>query len=387
MHPKLSHLRPEQLQNLIHRYYNTKEKIPDLIKEFNLEVRSSSLAGLFPPEIHEDLFCPYCENTNLITKRGSRNLYSFNKTPQCSKCGHEHQIRCICKNCQAKEKQLRSSAEQTKRAIIHAAYDIRKTPIPAKNLNLHGLLYVTALVSHSLSEDLKFVEPFKSEPPFAPTAYFANQIIQALRTPNMIRISPDSPLNAFEFDKDEKKVDSYYPVKVTWEFLPTLTILEKKNYLKELGEILLNDWMDQLPLEIIKIWRQIAKYECIEYFLFLLKQRNFHIEEVGEKTDTVFETLLENFSVSKIFNLTWQAVRDSSDYIMRKSLPRYHGKNIFIGAIQRKAEKALAEKWDIRGIRRDHECPQSVISSTFFDLFCKLGEKAFEMTIPKTLSI
>ena len=77
------------------------------------------------------------------------------------------------------------------------------------------------------------------------------------------------------------------------------------------------------------------------------------------------------------------AVRDTVDYIARNNISRNRGKNIFIGAIQRKADKAKAEGWELKHFGRDLNCPQTSVSSTFFNLFLELEDSAFETVPPR----
>ena len=77
------------------------------------------------------------------------------------------------------------------------------------------------------------------------------------------------------------------------------------------------------------------------------------------------------------------AVRDITDYIARENISKQQGKNLFIGAIQRKAEKTKVEGWELEHFGRDLNCPQTAVSSTFFNLFLELGDSAFETVPPK----
>lgn len=109
-------------------------------------------------------------------------------------------------------------------------------------------------------------------------------------------------------------------------------------------------------------------------------ERRFTIEPIGSKTHLIFENLLEYFSVGQIFNLSWQAVRDTTDYIAKNGIRHLQSENIFISAIQRKADKARAEGWEIKNSRRDFNCPQTILSSVFFNTFLKKGEKYLEIS-------
>ena len=277
-------------------------------------------------------------------------------------------------------------AERRKREIIEENYT-QETKIPtADQITLRDAVFILACVRHSLTEDLSFVKPFDDdEIPLAPLHDFQNKIVMHLYAKDYITISPESPVDAFEFNTEDSCIEGYYPTKVLWEFLPSLNIEDKRKFLKELQTIVKGEeWPDDWQSDIAKLWHQIAKYECLEYFLYLLEKRDFHIDKIGEKTHATFESLLEDFSVSRVFNISWMAVRDTTDYIAQEKISRGHGKNIFIGAIQRKAERAKAEGWELKHSRRDFNCPQTVISSTFFNLFLKTGDKGFETAPPET---
>lgn len=165
--------------------------------------------------------------------------------------------------------------------------------------------------------------------------------------------------------------------------MPNQSIEVKKQYIRQLEAIIKDydhpsSWYD----DILDIWRLIAKYECIEYLRYLADERDFNIEKIGDKTHSIFENLLEDYSIGQIFNITWQAVRDTTDYIVKERISRSHGKNMFIGRIQQKADKARAEGWEIRNSRRDFNCPQTVLSLVFFNTFMGLGDKCLERVIP-----
>lgn len=87
MNEKLSHLSDKQIKELIERYYD-KEKVSDLISDFNLKLRPSQLVKHFPPEVLESE-CIYCD-INLIRPRVSRDYQSWKTIPEfCPNCGHE----------------------------------------------------------------------------------------------------------------------------------------------------------------------------------------------------------------------------------------------------------------------------------------------------------
>ena len=383
MHAKLAHLSIAQVTELITRYYKGEEKIQDLISEYAIDVRPSGLVGLFPPVVHDDLLCAYCPDTKLQSKRESRTGYSFIR-PACPKCKHENKISCWCSNCQ-KESNLRRQTEgERKRELIVAAHGGKNQAVPLEELTLKDALYLVSLSRHSLSEDLKYVDPYSDEirPDLAPPKLLS-EIVSHLYRRRLIGVDIDSRIDAFTFDDKVTHTPSFYLAKVNWIFLPGLDMHEKIAYLRSLEDMAKSSWKPSWLDSSNEEWRLISKHECLEYFQFLLSQRGYELDEIGEKTHAVFDSLLADYSVAQIFSLTWQAVRDTTDYIVKNNLPKYHGKNIFIGAVQRKADKFRAEGWEARNARRDFECPQTVVSATFFNLFLQLGNAAFETVVPR----
>lgn len=386
MNSKLSHLDSGQLIELMKRYYEDGEKIADLISDFELNVQPSMLVGLFPPHVCDDQSCPYCDEQKLVSKRMSRDHGAWAiGAPICPLCNHSEQGYCRCKNCLEHEAYIQQNSELKKQLIIQNRYgEFRKSVPSARALTLRDAVYLLSVSRHSLSEDFYSVSPFSENlTSLAPTYEFQSEIVQHLYTKGIITISSESDLNAFEFDEELTETDAYYPTRVIWEFLPSMTDGEKRIYLKDVEALAKSgDWVEKWKADEASLWQLVAKYECFEYYSYLLSQRGYDREEYGPKTHSVFETLLETYSVSQVFNLSWQAVRDTTDYIVRESLPRYHAKNSFIGAIQRKADKATAEGWEIKCSRRDFKCPQTVLSSTFFDVFLELGQAAFDSPPP-----
>ena len=51
---------------------------------------------------------------------------------------------------------------------------------------------------------------------------------------------------------------------------------------------------------------------------------------------------------------------------MRNNSTREHAANTVVGSIQRQAERALGEGWDLRSFRRDRRLPRSAVSEVFF---------------------
>lgn len=392
MHEKLSHLSSLQIEDLMRRYYEENEKVNSLIHAFNIDITSSNLVKSFPPVFHSDAPCPYGCSDFMVTKRVSRSSYAFSKSPYCPICNHKYSDHCSCENCNAKaaakKKKAQIEEEETnirKREIIAEQFSVDSAPEFPAEISVKDALYLLSLSRHSISEDFGTINPFATtNPPLAPTYDFQNQMVKHLYAKGHAAISEDSNLEAFIFSDDLTEFEQYYPARVTWAFLPGHNVSDKRQFLRKVEAMVeTGDWVQHPDADLAQLWHLIAKNECIENYIHQLRIRDFGLDKIGPKTHETFEFLLKKFSVGQIFNLTWQSVSHMNDFISRKGIPHYQGKNMFVGAIQRKGEKAIAEGWNVKSSRRDYNCPQTVVSSTFFDLFLGIGQKYMEELPPK----
>lgn len=386
MDDRLSHLSENDLSNLVSLYLGG-EKVADLILKYNIQnVRPSELVRLLPPEQHSDLFCPYCAETNLVSKIGPRQISYGKKTvPHCPRCGHRNMQTCRCENCKAKNEALRAEQEADERLLIEKMCQFRISIPAVETLSLFEAVVLAALYRGATSDDLETATPFAVVPPILLTGDLGEKVLDIMIIKGFIGVSADSPVSGFCFDDDKSKVTQYYPTRVSWVFMPSLTTAERRAYLKELERIIEEAWPMSWKEEAEQLWREIVKTECLEHFRFHLAERGYELDKVGEKTFLVLDQLLSHFTPAQVCYLSYLAARDTVDYIVRKQIPPYIGKNIFIGALQRKGDRARAEGWQIRSSLRDRNCPRTVVSSTFFDAFMKIGESAFNMRPPRSV--
>ncbi|GAA4052603.1 hypothetical protein [Parerythrobacter jejuensis] len=381
--PKLQHLTNEEIENLVREYYKSGLSNVELIERYNISVNPSRLVSLFPPLVHDDLLCPYCSDEPMISRRPSKSSH-HDPSPECPSCGHKQVRNCYCQNCRDKQEWERKRFDEIKREIIREDYGRDYARRDLSELTLRDAVYVSALARYATSEDLKFATPYEMHsPPLAPTHGHVRSIVRHLYREDLIGVDTESSIEAFVFDDELTRAPEYYPAKVDWHFLPAIEEDHKRAFLNELAELIDAKWKQEWLDDIAGLWREIVKEEALEYYFHLLEQRDYQIDAIGEKTHTVFDFLIERFPLSKIYNLTWQAVRDVTDYNVKEGIPRYRGKNNFVGAIQRKAERFIAQGWDLRDSRRDFNCPQSVISAVFFNTFLRRGDEGFTSLPPQ----
>jgi hypothetical protein len=300
-------------------------------------------------------------------------------------CGHIEDAFCNCAKCRENRYLLSEMMIGKKRALLRNSFptlDFSLSDI--KELSFENTVYLMALTRHSLSEDFRFVSLFDKNPvKLAPTRELTEKIINDLKKCGVINISPESNLEHFIYDDELTSITAYYPSKVQWEFLPSLSLKEKKELVIELERRADNFEPEKYILDAAELWKLIALHECLEYFYYLLESRGFSIEKIGDKTKTTFETLLEKFSVGQLLNLSWQSIRDTVDYLTTNKIPKFQVAPIFANNLQRRADRSQAERWTIKNSRRDYNCAQTVISSTFFNVFLGLGDAALNTIAPK----
>ena len=89
---------------------------------------------------------------------------------------------------------------------------------------------------------------------------------------HVVAPSPASDLSAFAFD-DYDRSPSFYLDRVRWLLLPTLSEIERVDYLRAVDEKLRSDAdTDELEFEVQELWHQIVKYEAMEYWEHKLSQ-------------------------------------------------------------------------------------------------------------------
>ena len=386
LHEKLAHLTPEQVDDLIKRYYEG-EKLASLTEAFNIDAKPAGLIHLLPPVVHKDLPCPYCPNTNLISKRlpKTHEPRRFG-TPHCPGCEHRHGEECRCKGCTAKADAARRESDNKKRQLIEATY-MREHDVPSpEDLTLQDAVYLMAIARHAATDGLGYLKPYgEYNKTLAPLPECQHDIMAHLYERGLTAISPDSEVDAFEFDEAVTEIKSHNPAWVLWAFLPGLDVEEKRGYLNRLKTLASGgDWPDGWSRDVPALWHAIVKNECLENFVYLLAQRGCKQDSIDQKTHALFDSLLVDFPPSWILNLCWKGVTKTTDDFARKNIPYYYKKNaMFLRAVQRKADQAKAAGWNLRHFERHYHCPQTDVSATFFNDFLKLGNAALETVPPR----
>jgi hypothetical protein len=371
---KLAHLTTEEINELIYRYYTGAQQT-ELIKNFNLKV-SSKIYEFFPPEMVNEK-CEYC-NEFLFIKRQSRSEINSRwyrpSTPCCLLCGHTNTFQCHCLRCYEikKENEIREN-ERKKQAIIQRYLAVDSTAVSIERLTLRQILFLCSLLRVGLDEDFFRIRPGSENVDLlSPTKSYTKSMLEELYNSGLILVHPSSSINAFE-ELDFPNVFDY--TKVYYQ----LNVTDSSSDPKKMIELLLNPRTDQFITDLLycyDLWSEVALEECKQYFLSEMEKVGFDFS-IGEKTILVFKDLLHNFSVSQIFGIIYSSITYATRLLQEKTLTKKHAANSVVTFCQRRGEKAIAEKWDLRSYHRNYHLPQTMVSQVLFNRILKIGDRGF----------
>ena len=202
-----------------------------------------------------------------------------------------------------------------------------------------------------------------------PLPLFSERIYKELIQNNIIVVSAESRLDAFDMDS------KYFPQKYDIEKVCyKLNIAQAENTLWGARQFL-HIKCRKDDLEITQLWNEIAVGECISYLQYRLKKVGFQFQP-GNKTKEVFRQLLKNFSVSQIYYIIWCKVSDASRWFLEGGVSKPRAASSVIGACQRYGETARFYERELPQYHRPSDCPRSVLTRFFYYDVLKLGYQA-----------
>jgi hypothetical protein len=244
-----------------------------------------------------------------------------------------------------------------------------------------GLLSV---IRAGATEDLAEIVPAESwSSPLAPTVDLENEVIKELFESRILAISETSPVDAFEWD--ELDPGRFFRMKVGWHVTDgagaAVPIADAASELERRFRD--REWPDHWHKDLRAIWLKLALHECLRYLDLGLADHGLQ-KRIGEKTVAVVTNALHDFSIGQVYNFIWRAVRDAAAYYMRGGVGKQQAANTVVRAIERSAEQALTNGWDVKVFHRDWRAPESVMAQTFAGIVTALGD-AYWSTAPHEL--
>lgn len=369
----VSHLTPDQLEALMARYY-AGETVSALLSEFQISCRVAKLSEQFPPE-YVDPSCPHC-GSQMIRSRSSRTA-QWPKPPHCSGCSHIEDPSCRCSNCDARRARVaQAHRRRTFTAIAEycaVANDGRSQPMVVDDLApIAGIALLTLIRTADLHGDGALAAVSASPVPFTATDSLSIELLNTLHSEGLISIDPHSDPNAFRIEG--YTVVGVMPLLVGWHVTADDTI----DLLHEIERRALHRSLPQTWESAAKqLHMQLAAAECRSYFDRCLMERGLP-RNSSVKVDALIQNLLVDHSVSQAMRIIWGGAQWTADFLARKQVNRAHASNYAIGACQRWADRARAERWDVKGFKRPYDLPRSMLSYVLHDVILKVGDRGFD---------
>lgn len=388
------------LKKMIQKYWEMDEegtfihKVANLVKEF--EISQHELLKKVKENSQLSIPGDCCEECGTFFYSKTRTEYTSRKSKMRNHAGRYIWLSTVhCKQCkekimanQTRERQLETEKKQLeqneinaeRKLMIQVVYKINKEERQIlEERSFKESVSLLSLLRSSTSEDLNSIEPLENiQEKIFPTHDYKISIINLLHDCQAIKVSPDSPVEAFPFK--DGTANTFYTLKVKW-YVPAS--INGNTAIKALEDIFMggswpNKWLDEWSSFV----REVALYECLEYLFYVLNAHNLSLK-LGPKTLSSLEYALKSFSVSQVYSFIWRAGRDAAAYYMRGGVAKNHAANTVISSIRRQADKASAEKWEITRYRRNFDLPQTSLSKTLYDTVLQIGSKGFD-EIPGT---
>jgi hypothetical protein len=261
-----------------------------------------------------------------------------------------------CEKCVARE-DLKASMtpKKWKEYLIREQYEIpdyRREFKPKKKVSFVKLLLsLKAICMKGLSEDLSHIRPvseYASE--LVPGAYGIYDLLRYIHGQKGLFVHPGTHVDAVTIEGD--KVDSFFLAKVFY-MLPmidgsTRTMYDVINF----DEKCQFNADDAARGHYSEFWKELSLASAITYLEKRLEEFSLPYS-CGEKTIAVIHDALTTFSVSQVYNFIWRSTRDAAAFYMKGGVTKSHAANTVVGNIARQAERARAERWDVKKYGQD----------------------------------
>lgn len=372
----------ENISDLCSKYWELESpkkfthSVASIMKEF--KVAHKELYIILYENCHvydEEYYCNICNEPVRLTSR-TNYLESFSR-----RTWHSYK----CKDCEyiqleEQAKIAKNINEQIYQRVNEIFMQRKETGLDLEKFSFYDAVYLLSLLRVGATEDLSHIVQYNQyTQSLSPTKEYDSEILIHLKDSGIICVHPNSEPSAIELDEDSF---TFYMLRVNFSLTLSDYQESPKQFYEKLESIFINDeWPDRWFDESDELQRQIAFYECIQYLEIVLNDHGFNLK-LGEKTSLVIKNTLRSFSVAQIYNFIWGAVKDAASFHLRENTSKQHAANIVPGAIQRKAERALIEGWDIKSFKRDFRAPQSKLSEVLYYTALKIGDKGFEQPPP-----
>lgn len=378
----------------IYAKYISGSKIKSLIEDYGLVVPVSQFFKIFPPVYDGVTVCRHC-GQRMYFFRPSKSSYSLSSHQRHCSCGHREwrdgvpqrgSLHCDCLECrkatlalnEARER-ARLEANAKRRYELLAAYQFR-APVSFESLSLREVTALYALLSCRATEDLSLILPLSTPSSgslFSATGSASTDLLSALYKGGVLDVDAhSSSLDAFAAENP----NSFYLSLVCWQPNVSISGDGKRCPLNELWPWLLDffaygGWNDKWSADVLGLWIELGVEECVQYLEMRLQTTKSLQFSAEEKTRAELRLLLQDYSVSQIYNFCFIAVRDAAAFLEHEYCKgAKHASNTIPGKLKSIAASYKAKEREIPSYYRDTRCPRSSLSRALFDSILQLDD-------------
>jgi hypothetical protein len=370
----------EALIKLCQQYWEMDEEgrfvhtVVTLAREVNLSSREfGQMVNANCDAYTLDDICESCGGSRIYTSRSD-----FTQRRRYAEMGREW----ICEDCKAKERERAATAkreqDEQRRALVKEHYEVRQHEFDRDDLTLRDAVFLITLTRHLAREDFQKILPVESnEYPLTPSREYDRDLVVHLYKRRLIAVDPDSSIESFVFN-EENVPERFYPIKVHWLLIANNESRDTNiAFIRQVEQMFRDmDWNADWEDGVIDLWREVALHECLSYLKLALDDHKLPFTP-GEKTVQMFQQVLERYSVSQVYSFIWRAAKDAAAFYTRERVPKTHAANTAVGAIQRAAERAHANGWEVKHYGRDRRLPESVLNQVLFNRVLQVGDEGF----------
>lgn len=295
----------------------------------------------------------------------------------CSECDHRETSLCECSWCElGRQQEMLVEVIRCWRAIeqyCRARWSYSPEHRQAHEVGFIEAVTLLALVRFGGWMSETTVEPLSGRDiPIAPAGSLSQALLCHLHQSGLIVPDFQSPIDAFEI-KNGVPVD-HFPLKIYWrinavsprDLIGDIELLARRPRL----------WPVSWHLTVPDVQLMLALAECREFADLCLAERGLpKVERVAG--DTLFRSLLSDYSVSQCLRIIWTAAKSASDFLVRKAVSPLDATTHFTKTAQCWADRARTDGWTVKGFKRNHKLPRSQLSYILYDVFLGVGAKDF----------
>ncbi len=278
-----------------------------------------------------------------------------------------------------KEKKLTNSE---KKKLINAKYDLKnKDAYLIDKLSYRKKIYLLTVFRVMTDEGFDRIIPLSDKTEkykLSPSIDMDINILDCLYTEGLLRVDPNSNIDAFIFENNE--CEGFSHAAVSWQL--NIASKERVLQLSDCYKLIYNELMEYFPTSpedrdgAYGLTMNIALSEVEDYLLYKCKELGF-IYCVGKRTIIYIYQLLNYFSVSKIYSIINQAIDETHLVNSQSGLRSLNLGNYIAMKILEIGELAITDKTSLVDSPRIEQLQRSELSKVFYEFIHRGHDEGF----------